>query len=163
MVAIPDFVPDIEIQRAFYEYDIAAPLNSELIKPWEEVIKVIKSKLYQIEEPVHVYSGTYDTYRLHGVSKYINPPEHLLPVPFAWWILLYTKAETRGISVIMQNYAFSPREEKYLLCTAEVCTDAGLEFPKYYRANIYCCPAETILEEYPFTTANIDRLFRFKK
>lgn len=48
MVAIPDFVPDIEIQRAFYEYDIAAPLNSELTKPWEEVIKVIKSKLYQV-------------------------------------------------------------------------------------------------------------------
>ncbi|XP_065218920.1 uncharacterized protein LOC135844610 [Planococcus citri] len=164
LVVVPDLMPSLRIKRSFYNLEITAPMQGELVEPWEQLMKKIESQIYKIREPLKVYSGGFDTYRLHGVSWYIDRPNRKLPVPFAWFLLLHNEDETRGISVVMQNYAFSLGEKKNALCGESVCEKARLEIPKYNRAWIYCCPASTITEEYGVTKKDmgVDDLLIFE-
>ena len=88
----------------------------------------------------------------------MNKAENKLPIPFAWWALLYNDELTKGFSVIMQNNAFSPHEEKIpAMCEEnDICQEIGLHVPKYSRALIYCCPATTITDRYAFIDKNIE-------
>ena len=100
-----------------------------------------------------MYSGVYDVQRKFGVVQFL--PNEKIKIPLVWWVLLSNRDKTKGVSLIMHNYAYDYGELRPdPFCGRSYCNEAGLEFVipqgnENHQALIYCCDAATITTRMP--------------
>ncbi|XP_065218560.1 uncharacterized protein LOC135844325 [Planococcus citri] len=145
-VAVSKFIPFANWRKAFIQWHNIAPMNHLLQNPWEKFIEKIALKLAEKTEHITVLSGIHGMKR-NGSVEFLSNSK--ITIPEYWWILLYNKDKTRGISLIMNNYSYAKGQHHDLLCEVSVCDKAKLQeaIPQDEESKhvaIYCCSASTL-------------------